>query len=89
MKQVWQSCDGLTFETEEACRVYEEEYYARNREKVIGFYNALKIIDKWCRISGCEGCPISGLCDKCSDGSSWIEFMNKTAREIAEREVEN
>lgn len=87
MKQVWQSCDGLTFETEEACREYEEEYYAQNKEKVIGIYNALKAIDKWCRISDCEGCSISEMCDKHPDFSNWTDFMDKTAREIVERQV--
>lgn len=90
MKQIWQSCDGLTFETEEACRGYEKEYYTQHKERTIELYNALKTIDKWCGVMSCEGCPIEKMCDKCDDnGSSWIDFLDKTAREIAESEVEN
>lgn len=86
MRQIWKSCDGLTFETEEACRGHEIEYYSRNKERAIALYNALKTLDKWCVIMNCEGCPIETMCEKCTGGSSWIDYLDKTAREVIESE---
>lgn len=90
MKQVWQSCDGLTFETEEECRGYEKEYYSKRKMWIAKLYNVLDTLDKWCTECRCEGCPIKNeLCDRIPGGLRWTNCLDETAREVVENEVEN